>query len=491
MPVDLLVIDVGSSGVRCLAVRDGRIEGTARRPLEYVTPADAAPFGREFNLDAVWSSTIAAARDALVAAGSELPQVAGVAVAAQREALVFVDRAGVPLYGGPNVDLRAISEGMAIDAARAAEVYDVTGRLPSLLFAPARLAWFRRHRPEAFERTSSVLSLAGWLAFRLTGERVMERALACELGLVDVRRREYACDLLASLGVPAGVLPPLVDSGARIGRLTAAASEALGVEAGTPVFAAGPDSQCALLGAGVQLGGAGIVGGWSCPVMLPAASARLDEQRRTWTGIHVTPGQWVVESNALDAGRAWEWWVRLLVGDEPAALAEATALAEAAPAGAGGVLALLGPPAMNASQMGLRLGGLVLQTPLPAAADRGAVLRAVLETVGYAVRANLEQAAAVAGAAPDDVAFGGGLSRSGVLCRILASVLARPVRRASPHATALGAAACAFVGLGLHPFPEGVADALVVEPQPDEVGLYEDGYRRWLDVGRRLNDEVE
>lgn len=490
MPVDILVIDAGSSAIRCFVVRDGQIAAVARRPLEYTVPADAAPFGREFDPNAAWSLVAEAAREAVVASGSRLQQVAGVAVAAQREALVFVDGAGRPLYGGPNVDLRAIGEGMAIDAARAAEVYEATGRLPSLLFAPARLAWFRNHRPAVIDQIGSVLSLAGWFAYRLTGERVMERALAGELGLLDVRRGDYARGLLAALDVPAGILPPLVGSGELIGGLASPPADVLNLAAGTPVFAAGPDTQCALVGAGVRLGGVGVVGGWSCPVMIPTASARIDQQRRTWTGLHVAPGQWVVESNALDAGRAWQWWVRLLVGERADALAEATALAEAAPAGAGGALALLGPRAMNAAQMGLRTGGLVLSTPLPPDPDRGALLRAALENVAFAVRANLEQAAGVAGQEPGDVTFGGGLSRSGVLCRILASVLARPVRRASPDSTALGAAACALVGLGLRSFGDGVAGLPVVEPDPNEAARYEGGYRRWLDLDRWLNEEV-
>lgn len=487
MPADVLVIDAGSSGLRCTVVRGTTVIAAARRPLEHHSPPDAAPFGREFDLGHVWSLTLDACREALALARV---RPAAVAVVAQREAMVFLDRAGEALYGGPNIDLRAIGEGASIDAEQGAAVYDTTGRLPSLLFAPARLAWFRRHRPDTFERIGGVLSLSGWLNSRLTGERALERPMAAELGLLDVHTGEYAAGLLQRLGVPRSVLPPLVEPATCAGKVRARVAEELGLPASTPVIAAGPDTQCGLVGQGATLAGAGAVGGWSCPVAVITDAPRVDPARRTWTAPHAVPGRWIVESNAMDAGRAWDWWVHLLVGGRPGAAEGGAALAEAAPAGAAGVLSLSGPRAMDASRTGVRHGGLLLRTPLPAEPDRGTVLRAVLENIAYAVRANLEQADRVAGVASPSLAFGGGLSRIDSLCRMLASVVARPLRRCSPDSTALGTAVLAAVGLGLRRFEAEGVEATVIEPDAALAALYEDGYRQWQEADRRLNEET-
>ena len=66
--------------------------------------------------------------------------------------------------------------------------------------------------------TSSLL-IPDLVAFLLTGARVAERTNASTTGLVDVRTGEWDLELAARLGIPASVLPPLVDPGAHLGRL--------------------------------------------------------------------------------------------------------------------------------------------------------------------------------------------------------------------------------------------------------------------------------
>ncbi len=488
MPADVLVIDAGSSGLRCLVVRDGSVLASARRPLDHRSPPDAAPFGREFDLAQVWSLTVEGVQEALALA--RICSVDAIAAVAQREGMVLLDGRGEALYGGPNLDVRAIAQGAAIDAKEGAAVYEATGRLPSLLFAPARLGWFRDHRPDVFGQVGSVMGLSGWLNHRLTGEQALERPLAAELGLLDVRSGDYAYGLLDRLQVPSRILPPLVEPGTCIGFVSAHAAREVGLVAGIPVVAAGPDTQCGLLGQGLVLAGVGAVGGWSCPVMVITPEPRIDPERRTWTGMDVVPARWLVESNAMDAGRSWDWWVRLLVGEQAEAREKAAALADAAPPGAAGAFALSGPAAMDASRMGVRRGGLLLRTPLPLEPDRGVLLRAVLENIAYAVRANLEQAEQVAAQTSPVLALGGGLSRVDPLCRMLASVIARPVRRCSPESTALGGALLAEVGLGRRGFEAERVEGAMIEPDAALTVLYEDGYRQWQQADRRLNEET-
>jgi sugar (pentulose or hexulose) kinase len=52
--------------------------------------------------------------------------------------------------------------------------------------APAHLLCLREQRPDLFERVAMVLTLADWALHWLTGERVGERALAGESGLIDI-----------------------------------------------------------------------------------------------------------------------------------------------------------------------------------------------------------------------------------------------------------------------------------------------------------------
>jgi sugar (pentulose or hexulose) kinase len=133
------------------------------------------------------------------------------------------------------------------------------------------------------------------------------------------------------------------------------------------------------------------------------------------------------------------------MGEREGALEDGAALAGRAAPGSGNVTALLGPAAMNAGAWGVHLGGLLMTTPLTVSpVGRPELLRAALENIAFALRANFDQAQEVAGLDATRVVVGGGLTRSPVFPSILASALERPIDVASePEASAIGAAALA------------------------------------------------
>ena len=95
--------------------------------------------------------------------------------------------------------------------------------------------------------------------------------------------------------------------------MTQAAADATGLRAGTPVFAGGGDTQCALLGSDVVAPGrAGAVLGTTTPVMSVLAEPTIDPSGRLWSGCHVLPGRFTLESNSGDTGITWEWLLDLL-----------------------------------------------------------------------------------------------------------------------------------------------------------------------------------
>ena len=165
--------------------------------------------------------------------------------------------------------------------------------------------------------------------------------------------------------------------------------------------------------------------------------------------MHVVPDRWILESNAGELGRAFDW-ICAMVG---ITAAEADALATAAPVGSGDAMAVLGPRVMRASAMNAGIGGITMPLPLVMSApDRGHVLRSVLEATAYAVRANLEQIEQIASSSATSIAIGGGMSRSALFTQIVADVLDRSIEIASaPETSALGAAALAAAAVGAHP----------------------------------------
>nr|BFF09986.1 rhamnulokinase family protein [Microbacterium flavescens] len=74
----------------------------------------------------------------------------------------------------------------------------------------------------------AALLIPDLVAFLLTGARVAERTNASTTGLVDVRTGQWDLELAERLGVPASILPSLVDPGTRIGALSRGACEHVG-----------------------------------------------------------------------------------------------------------------------------------------------------------------------------------------------------------------------------------------------------------------------
>ena len=167
-----------------------------------------------------------------------------------------------------------------------------------MMMATAKLMWYRSNQPDAYARISRVLSLADWTALALGGDAAAEATLACEAGLLDLRSRDWCDSLLSDLGLlKPGV--PLVESGTVTGKITSEAAEATGLPRGTPVVAAGADTQCGLLGLGsARAGQVGIVAGWSVPVQMVTGGPVLSPERKTWSGCFLDSSAWVLESSA-------------------------------------------------------------------------------------------------------------------------------------------------------------------------------------------------
>ena len=485
----VLTLDAGTSGGRCVILRPGEgVVAATRRDWCYATGGELGPFGKSFDPDAFWAILADLIRQALAKAGLARSDVAAVGLTSQRQGIVVLDDAGRSLYAGPNIDARAAAQGLAIDAELADKVYASTGKLPSLLMAPARLRWLREQDEAGFKRAACILTIADWMAYRLTGERVAERSLAGGCGLLNIATGERNGELLAELDVPERLLPPLIDPGASAGEVMSQVAEETGLAAGTPVTIAGADTQCALLGMGVEaVGEVGIVTGSSCPVQQVTNKVRLHPERRTWAGLHVVTERYVVESNASDAGAMWSWWCETLLGKGAQAHGQGAALAAEAAPGSGNAVALLGPNAMNAGGMGLRLGGVLMTTPLSTTSTgRSELLRAALENIAYALRANVEQAEEVSGLPAKRIALGGGLTRAPVFATIVAGVLGWPLDVAQQHdVSACGAAVLAARAAGLRE-PSLRAPMTAVQPEEDVIEVYERGYSRWRRLGETL-----
>lgn len=487
-----LTLDAGTSGGRAtLFDLNGRQLAGAAAAWDYETPPDAAPWGRAFDAGRFWGILTGLTRQALAQANIPADAVAAVSVTSQRGGLVILDAAGAPLYAGPIQDLRGVFQAAALEETWGERLYAISGHRPALIFAPARLRWFAEEQPELFRRFHTLLTISDWLTFCLSGVRGAEPSAAADTQLFDIRAAAWSAELINSLDLPHALFPPVRVTGAIVGEVTATAAAQMGLRPGIPVVMGGADTQMGLLGLGVTAPGqVGILAGWSMPVQQVIA-APLSGQGRLWVGGHVLPGRWVLEGNAGPAGRAAAWLAEVMFGRHDFAALDA--LAASVGPGAGGALAFLGPQPMNAAEMGLAWGGLLM--PLGAdfiGVERPHLARAVLENIAFAARTNLDLIVEVSRAPTTEAAVGGGLTRSRVWTQMLADVLAQPVRvSALPDASSRGAAVSAAVGAGFYPDLTAAAAAMSradmsIDPTRVAVAEYLDLYERWQQARAQL-----
>ncbi len=494
-----LALDYGTGGGKC-AIFDaiGRCLACVREPWSYDEVdlgENAMGRGYSFDPDAFWAALSRCTRAAIAQAGIDPAAIAGVSTSAQRLGTVFLDAQGREIFAGPNMDGRGFPG--ALDVMGRLGMDDgvkITGHWPPFVSTLARLLAHRgtSDAPEI----ATVLTLNDWLTYRLTGELTAEPSNACESLLLDVTSRRWSETIRETFAIAASALPAIVEPAARVGTVTAHAAEQTGLRAGTPVFAGGGDTQCALLGSDVvEPGEAGAVLGTTTPVMAATAEPVLDEAGRLWTGCHVLPGRWTLESNAGDTGIAYEWLLGILGLDGPDGFAEAEA-AMAAGAQPPSVYGVAGPQIWDVLNFrpNQALGFVFPHPPFTRRPARGDFCSAFLLNVTCAIRANLEQVEEVLGRPVATLTLSGGMTRSAALLRCFAGVLRRPLLVSEDaNATALGAAVLAAAGTGTYPSIAAAADAMVrkrplAAADATVSEAYEAYYARWRALYDSLRD---
>ena len=497
----VLALDMGTSSLKCLvADLQGRPVALGRREVCYFTPEGLGPLGREFSPDDVWKDICDLIQHSLKEAGLEGGDIAAVSTTSQREGMVFLDQDGRELYAGPNQDIRAFFEGMALDESQGANIYSLTGHLPSFLFAPAKLKWFRNHHPDLYDKVHKALPLNGWLTFKLSGQARCDRSALGEIGLLNVRTGDCDEPLLNGVGVRHELLPALGDASERAGEVSTSAAAATGLREGTPMFLGGPDTQCGLLGMGVIAEGQlGILAGWSAPLQLVTEAPCFDPKRRTWTGCHVVPGRWVLESSAIEGGWALDWLGDILGAEYERCLNNNAVPSEnETPLGQGQTIAFLGPRIMDCNRMGLQLGGVLFPVPVgPTGINRGHLLQAALENLAFAIKGNYLQLREVSGLPISDIWLGGGVANKPAFPQLMADTLGMPVHVPEmKDASLLGAAMCAAVGAGVYKgLPDAAAamhwPAITVQPVEATASDMVERYERWLTLYQKLEGLAE
>lgn len=490
----LIGIDVGTTHLKAGAFTPaGELLAMATRP----TPAASTPEGgAEYDPEAIWSGVAACLAEVRrVVQGP----VAAVGIASMAEAGVLVDGGGSAAY--PAIawfDPRTRPQAERLGKQVGREVlFRRTGLFLMPKFGLLKLLWIKEHAPGAYARGAAWLSMAEWIAFKLTGRLASCPTLASRTLAFDLTAGAWIDDLLAEVGVRRALFCEIVPEGAPLGGVTEAAAGLTGLPAGAPVALAGHDHPCAALAAGVtgpgqMLDSTGtaeaVIGAMAGPLLTPAVLASEISQ-----GPLPVPGLYALQAGAPASGGSVEWLRQELLGG--AGYADLIRLAEEAGEGPTGLLYLPhlaggGPPRVNPASRGALVG-------LSYGTTRSQVVKAVLEGTAYELRQMVTAVEDLTGTPFTRVVVTGGHARNPVWLQIKADVLARPlVVLEASEATLLGAALLGGVGGGVYGGPVEAAAAVrrqsrVVSPRAEVAGAYAAVYRRYAGLAEALRPVYE
>lgn len=481
-----LGVDVGTSSSKGVLVGPtGEILRTATRAHDVDRPA---PGHVEMDAETWWSELRGLAHEltADLAPGAhrraDVPgdlEVAAVGVSGMGPCVLLTDEAGIPLrpailYG---VDTRATAQVARLDAELGRDaILESCGSALSSQAAGPKIAWVREHEPGVYARARRLFMPASYLAFRLTGEYVLDHHSASQctplydpvaLGWHPERAEHVA---------PGLALPPLRWPGDAAGRTR---EPLAGVPAGTPVITGTIDAWSEAVSVDARHPG-NLMLMYGTTMFLVATVPAPLRSPTLWGTVGAFPGTHNLAGGMATSGAVTAWLRDLTGADYPELLAEA---ADSGP-GARGLLMLPyfageRTPVQDPDARGAVVG-------LTLAHTRGDLYRAALEATAFGVRHNIETMRD-AGATIDRVIAVGGGTQGGLWTQIVSDVTGLPqVVPTRTVGASYGAAALAAGLASPDGRPVDVAawnpPAAVREPDPSLRALYDERYRLYRDL---------
>jgi rhamnulokinase len=279
--------------------------------------------------------------------------------------------------------------------------------------------------------------LVGWL---LTGARAAERTNASTTGLLDVTTRAWDRELIERLGVPASILPELIDPGTRLGGLLPHVAAELGGQASV-VAVGSHDTASAVVAvpmradrsAYISCGTWGLVGVETERAVLSDAAREANFTNEGGVDgrvrfLHNVMGLWLLSETV----RAWEGESGEGI-DLPALLAQAAAVDRPV-----GIFDADDPVFLPPGDMPGRIATWLRAHGEPVPATRAEFARSIVESLARAFAASVARAAELSGVPVETIHVVGGGALNALLCQRLADHAGLPVLAGPVEATAIG-----------------------------------------------------
>lgn len=459
-------IDLGTSGVKLLLVSaDGKILSEVTEEYNVFYPQS----GWSEQNPEDWYTAVICGLKRLKA-----KEVAGISFGGQMHGLVILDKDDNVIR--PCIlwnDGRSSGE---VEYLNSLPLANHTGNIAFAGFTAPKLLWLKNNEPENFKRIDKIMLPKDYLTYKLCGAFVTDYSDASGTLLLDVKNKRWSEEMLEICGISTEKLPKLCESFEKVGVLKPEIAKVLGLE-GAAVVAGAGDNAAAAVGTGtVEAGSCNISLGTSGTLFIAGDEFSLTENNAIHSFAHAN-GKYHLMGCILSAASANKWWIEDILGTD-------YALPERAADRLGENEVYFLPYLMGErcphNDVDAR-GAFIGMTANTSKAD---MALAVLEGVAFAFRDCLELARKNQLNVVKSTVCGGG-TKSRLWLEILANVLNVSLYSVETEkGPSFGAAILAMVACGEYSCVEEAADKivkkrLIVQPQPEYVGKYEEKYKKY------------
>ena len=147
--------------------------------------------------------------------------VSSVAISSLGESFVLLDgEDNILFHPMLYTDARGEAEVEALKTRFSEEkIFSVTGTVPHSMYSISKLLWIKNNAPEAFKRARRVMLVCDYFGYLMTGERVIDYALAARTGIFDIEKKEFCEPMLSALGIPEEWFSKPMRAGSTVGRI--------------------------------------------------------------------------------------------------------------------------------------------------------------------------------------------------------------------------------------------------------------------------------
>ncbi len=488
MATYVLALDQGTTSSRAIVFdHAGTIVSSAQQEFPQIYPA---PGLVEHDPEAIWSSQLAVAQEAIKKAGVTASDIAALGITNQREtALVWEKATGKPVCNAIVWQSRLTAPICEELIAKGfdKEIRARTGLVTDAYFSGTKVKWILDNVAGAREKADRGELLFGtvdtFLIWRLTGGRVhvTDYSNASRTLLFNIYDAKWDDVLLNELGVPRSMLPTVMPSSAVYGETEPELF-------GGPIKLAGiaGDQQAATFGqACYEVGMAKNTYGTGSFMLMNTGAKSVPSKNGLLTTIGWglnNPAHpdltYALEGSIFVTGAAVQWLRDGLKAIKNSVDVEALAATESDNGGVFFVPAFvgLGAPHWDSYARGSIVG-------LTRGSTIGHIARATLESMCYQTRDVLEAMVADSGADLKALRVDGGAVVNNLLMQFQADILGVPVQRPKvAETTALGAAYLAGLAVGYWSNMQEVSEHWVLDRtfEPNmSAGQRDDLYGHW------------